>query len=218
MIDDMPNVGGRREPFGAGITAGDKLVISLGSLSEEDARRAAQRIEGGASWGNTDRNIRDWLEQHMPAAQACPREEAARDQLCCGACLSDFHHLCLGGRWREREDFEWYVEEIWKLWSQVQRMVLADNAGLAAQYGVELGGLCTEVNLKFAFEADALLGAKIRAGGEGNRKHPRQARVDAFDRHRASGARKGEAMWRAADELGVSFKTVEKDVRERNFP
>jgi hypothetical protein len=204
---------GRRETFGSGTTSGDRRVVSVAELTLSEAREVFGQVEKSTSWTATSRDVETWLRRHFAKTLKCPRDGAGqRRDLCCGAKTAGPDATCAGGLWREREDFEWYVRQIWVLWSQVNRMVTAGNAGLAAHYGVELGELIGEYNFKFGFERDALVGQKMRQNRPAPR-YPPETLIAAFRKYCPDGKRKMRAYELAATELSVSSNTVQNAVR-----
>jgi hypothetical protein len=170
-MGDQWKAKGARIPFGDGITSGDRLLVSMADLTIDEAKDALDSVNAATTWNHTSQNLSDWLSQHFSITRLCPYVVGGdRNSLCCGVRnlpiegVTERNIVCCGGNWRERADPEWYIAEIWKLWSVVSEMVAANNADLTAHYAVELGLLVAEHNFKFGFERDALSGIAVREG------------------------------------------------------
>ena len=123
--------------------------------------------------------------------------------------------------WREREDAEWYAQQITTYLSMVDRRLqnaTSITAALAADEAFELGCLFTEALIKFRWDKHAKRGKLIiesaARGGEGSRKRPGiEATVDAVDQLAEQGISITRAYTAVAKRQGVTAQTIAKEYR-----
>ena len=151
----------------------------------------------------------------------CPGREMPQ------CCQADTGQSCFPN-WREREDPEWYAQQINIYLSRVndrtgQQGLLA--AGLAADEAFELGCLFTEARLKFQWDVHAKRGEKIaraaKLGGDSRRssnpaRRSTEETVIAVDALIEQGIAPMTAYRRIAKSQGVGTETIRKEYKAAN--
>lgn len=144
----------------------------------------------------------------------CPGRE---NQQCCQAVSGQ---LCFPN-WREREDAEWYAQEINTYLSLVDlrlRDATPITSALAADEAFELGCLFTEALIKFRWDKHAKRGKHtLESAGQGGlqrRKRPNaEATVYAVDQLLGQGKSITRAYALVAKAQGVTDQTIAKEYR-----
>ena len=143
-------------------------------------------------------------------SRRCP----GRDQpQCCQR--GDANQPCYPN-WREREEPEWYAQQIDVYLSMVDRRLreaTASSSALAADEAFELGCLFTEAAIKFQWDRDTKRGVAIiegaRRGGETRlMRLPVEITVFTVDQLIAKGKGKEAAYEEVAKQQNVSRRTV----------
>lgn len=135
-------------------------------------------------------------------------------------CQAEGERACFPN-WKEREDPEWYAQEINSYLSMVEnrlRLVTPTTAALAADEAFELGCLFTEALIKFRWDKHAKSGKKsgvgASRGGKARRRRPNvESTVAAVEMIIDSGKSKTRAYAIVAKQQGVSAQTIGNEYR-----
>ena len=151
----------------------------------------------------------------------CPGREAPQ------CCRAEAGQSCFPN-WREREDPEWYAQQINIYLSRVNGLIGEQGqlaTGLTADEAFELGCLFTEARLKFQWDVHAKRGetiAKAAKSGGDSRRGSNPARRSTEETARAVEALLGQgiapmnAYRRIAKSQGIKPDTVRKEYKAAN--
>ncbi len=150
------------------------------------------------------------------AILVCSRQCPGRDRPQC--CHATGDEPCFPN-WQEREDIEWYAQQIDMQFSMLDRRLIEASpisAAIVADEAFELGCLVTEAQIKLQWDKHAQRGQNtVESAGRGGlsrRKRPGiDATVYAVDQLMAQGKRITRAYAIVAQQQGVTDQTIAKE-------
>ena len=114
----------------------------------------------------------------------------------------------------ERDGMWWYYEAVLGRLAMAGRQVKAGEAGRAAWHSLHAGRLFAEMQLKANYDDIFIKARRTRdaqaEGGRSTRKGPKEARQEAWWKYRRDGYASVMAGEMAAEELGVSERTIRR--------
>ena len=208
--------GSTTKMVGSGVSTTKKAakMIPLDELSSDDVSRLSP-----LAWTENQTMISSLFGEIYQRSQMCPGRDTPQ---CCGAANEDAY--CTPN-WREREDPEWYAQEINKYLSVVNLRAAAGSTHdprSVADDAFELGCLVTEALIKFRWDRHAKRGqtvVKAAAFGGLSRRNSSRGRLTAEETIAAVDAAIGPgkdlmSAYRAvAKAQGVSDQTIRKEYR-----
>lgn len=160
LRERIADLGGKTSVVGNGIPVRERISIRLENVPADKIAELCDAVSETHTWEHERARVAELFAPLAPMFLECPAGTDRADR-CCGARdITDPKCVCGGPNWREREDLEWYVGEAGKLLAQINSMVRASNAGLAASYALELGELIAEAKFKDRWEKAAITGQR----------------------------------------------------------
>lgn len=214
--------GVRRETVGSGMVRKTRNMIDLNEADPEIAAAAVNEFAASWRWDRSLRPLIAWLDTQLPALSACPGHDDVR---CCGRWqwpAAEGWPPCRGGKWRELEDLEWYIQDVHQRVGYLRAQVECGDTVGAAIFGVELGAAILQLQLKQGPEAAWLWGRdmkeKLGNASATRRKHSAADRCVVVRKYLNDGKLLKTALHLAAEHFGVTAKTIERDWYKRNDP
>jgi hypothetical protein len=218
-VTDLGNAfgdGWTKVTVGSGISKTDKMVRHprIDGLSAGDPSLSEM-----LPWSENQTLVSSLFEGIYQRSRVCPGRDKPQ---CCGAEVEQEH---CSPSWREREDPEWYAQQLNIYLTLLNRRMAAGSATdprLVADAAFELGCLFTEALIKFQWDRHAKRGLgtlnSAAAGGAARRSCSPTRRagsetVAAVDKLLAGGMSSMLAYKTVAAEQGVSDQTIRKEYR-----
>lgn len=124
-------------------------------------------------------------------------------------------HRALAEYFAYRKTEAWFVLTITKYAKHIERCVAQNRAWEAVSFGIDLGGLVTELAYKHDLERAALVGAGMLdvqgASAKARRMQSAEERIAYVEQRKATGKSLRQIFQLAAKHFGVSAAAIKKD-------